>query len=93
VPLMSAKGLSVALVPARRRRADGAGGTAKASDPRSKNWTGGESVELDAIEPDTLRGLVRDSIERHVDRQKLDVLLVAEQSEREQLAMFAHEAR
>jgi hypothetical protein len=65
----------------------------KASDPRSKNWTGGESVELDAIDPETLRGLVRGSIERHVDREKLEVLLVAEQSEREQLAMFAHEAR
>jgi hypothetical protein len=65
----------------------------KVSDPRSKKWTGGDSVELDAIDPDTLRGLVRDCIERHVNREQLAVLLVAEKSEREQLAMFAHEAR
>ena len=65
----------------------------KTSDPRSKNWTGGASVELDAIDPETLRGLVRDCIERHVDRRKLETLLLAEESEREQLAMFAYEAR
>ena len=65
----------------------------KKSDTRSKKWTGGDSVELDALDPDTLRGLVRNSIERHVDREQLKVLLVAERSEREQLAMFAHEAR
>ncbi len=65
----------------------------KASDPRSKKWTGGASVELDAIDPETLRGLVRTCIEQHVDRRKLTTLLVAEESEREQLAMFAREAR
>jgi hypothetical protein len=65
----------------------------KTSDPRSKNWTGGASVELDAVDPETLRGLVRACIEQHVDRRKLETLLVAERSEREQLAMFAHEAR
>jgi hypothetical protein len=65
----------------------------KTSDPRSKNWTGGASVELDAIDPEILRRLVRDCIEQHVDRRKLETVFVAERSEREQLAMFAHEAR
>ena len=44
----------------------------KAADPRSKNWTGGESVELDAIDPDILRALVRQSIQRHVDPRQLE---------------------
>jgi hypothetical protein len=51
------------------------------------------SVELDAVEPETLRGLVRACVEQHMDRRKLETLLVAEESERKQLAMFAHEAR
>jgi len=65
----------------------------KTTDTRSKKWNGGDSVELDAIDPDTLRGLVRDCIERHVDKRKLEIIRVAEESERQQLAMFAREAR
>jgi hypothetical protein len=61
----------------------------KTTDTRAKKWTGGDSVELDAIDPDTLRALVRDCIERHIDWRQLDVLRVAEQSERQQLAIFA----
>lgn len=61
----------------------------KASDTRSKNWTGGDSVELDAIEPDMLRALVRECIEEHVDHDQLAKLKVAEASEREALAAFA----
>ena len=38
----------------------------KMSDSRSRGFTG-ESVELDAIPPATLRSLVRDCIERHID--------------------------
>ena len=49
----------------------------KTSDPRTKKWTGGDSVELDAIPPETLRSLVRVCIERHIDRNKLEILLVA----------------
>ena len=61
----------------------------KASDSRSKKWTGGDSVELDAIPPARLRQMVRDRIERHVDQHQLEVLKVAEQSEREALKAFA----
>lgn len=64
----------------------------KSSDPRTKKWTGGDSVELDAIHPRILRDLVQMCIERHVDRRQMAALLVAEESERQQLAMFAHEA-
>lgn len=50
----------------------------------SRGFTG-KSVEVDAIPPATLRQLVYDCIERHVDHQQLAVLEEAEQSERELL--------
>jgi hypothetical protein len=59
----------------------------KTADPRSKKWQG-SSVELDAIPAAQLRALVRECIERHVDRQQLEILRAAEKSERELLVMF-----
>jgi hypothetical protein len=59
----------------------------KTEDPRSKKWEG-SSVELDAIPAPQLRALVRDCIERHVDKQQLEILRAAEKSEREMLVMF-----
>ena len=53
----------------------------KRSDSRAKNFKGG-SVEVDAIEPAVLRQIVGDAIESHVDRNELNVLKVAEESER-----------
>jgi hypothetical protein len=52
----------------------------KTTDSRSKGF-GDISVELDAIEPDLLRNLVRVYIEKHLPEQ-LKVLQVAEESER-----------
>ena len=46
------------------------------------HWDGGESVELDAIRPATLRKLVHAAIERHVPAGHLRILKVAEESER-----------
>jgi hypothetical protein len=57
----------------------------KASDSRTRNWTGGDSVELDAIHPDDLRDIVRAAIERHIEEEKLAKLRIAEESERELL--------
>jgi hypothetical protein len=54
----------------------------KASDPRSRGFAG-RSVELDAIDPDNLREIVRTAIERHLPRHQFEVLKAAEQSERE----------
>jgi hypothetical protein len=54
----------------------------KASDTRAKNF-GDVSVELDAIEPDTLRAIVRQAIEQHLPREQFEVLKAAEESERE----------
>jgi hypothetical protein len=53
----------------------------KTTDSRAKSFEG-ESVELDAIAPDDLRNLVRERLERHLPQAELDVLKVAEESER-----------
>ncbi|MCP4408797.1 MAG: hypothetical protein GY807_13740 [Gammaproteobacteria bacterium] len=52
-------------------------------------WSGGNSVELDAIEPDQLRALVRDAIELHLPRDEFSTLKVAEESERQLLTAWA----
>ena len=54
----------------------------KTSDSRSKGF-GDISVELDAIEPGTLRGLVRAAIEHHLPADQFALLKVAEASERQ----------
>lgn len=56
----------------------------KKTDTRSKGFEG-ESVEVDAIEPEDLRNLCRECIELHIDQRRLDILKVAEESEREVL--------
>jgi hypothetical protein len=64
----------------------------KHSDPRFQKFEaryGAGSVELDALHPDALRGIVRDAIERHLDQDALAVLKVAEESERQQLTVFS----
>jgi hypothetical protein len=60
----------------------------KASDSRSKGF-GNISVELDAIEPEMLRQLVRDAIGDHLPSEQLEVLQVAEASERKLLQSIA----
>jgi hypothetical protein len=54
----------------------------KTSDTRAKGF-GDISVELDAIEPSLLRGIIQDAIERHLPPEQFNILKVAEQSERE----------
>jgi hypothetical protein len=60
----------------------------KTTDSRARQFMrqhGTGSVELDAMPPATLRGLVRASIERHMDPNKLRVLKLAEEQERDLL--------
>lgn len=54
----------------------------KQSDSRAKAF-GDISVELDAIEPDRLRGLVEAAIKRHLPAERLEDFLEAEEAERE----------
>ena len=64
----------------------------KESDSRSKNWNGGGSVELDALNANVLRGIVRCAIEQHLPADQLKILKVAEESERELLWSWVEEA-
>ena len=57
-------------------------GPTKPSNTRSKNF-GEISVELDAIEPNRLRDLVRETLEQHLPPAQFEVLKAAEESERE----------
>jgi hypothetical protein len=59
----------------------------KASDSRAKHF-GEVSVELDAIDPDRLRSLVRRAIENHLPEHEYAILKAAEESERETLRML-----
>lgn len=63
----------------------------KKSDSRAKRFEG-DSVELDAIHPDTLRQIVQEAIEQHLPENQLEILEVAEESERSILQMFAQDA-
>ncbi len=59
----------------------------KTSDSRSKNF-GDISVELDAIEPDVLRRMAEDVIQRHLPLREFEILKAAEASEREILVSW-----
>jgi hypothetical protein len=61
----------------------------KQTDTRAKKFGSDTSVELDAIPARQLRELVRKVITRHVDQQQLDLLRVAERSERDLLVQWA----
>jgi len=60
----------------------------KRSDSRSKNFSG-ESVELDAIPSRVLQNLVRNSIEKHIDREALAQTRMSERVEKESLKKYA----
>ena len=60
----------------------------KQSDPREWRFEG-DSVELDALDPDQLRDLVRASIERHVDRRQVDAVEAEATVERRTLREIA----
>ncbi|MHC4608727.1 MAG: hypothetical protein ACYS7M_00080 [Planctomycetota bacterium] len=59
----------------------------KKTDSRSRNFEG-ESVEVDAIPPPTLREIARKCIERHVDRRALEATKNIEAEERKTLRDF-----
>lgn len=63
----------------------------KKTDSRAKSFGYAESVELDAIHPDKLRGLVLSKVEALLPASQIRVLEAAEESEREVLRMFARQ--
>jgi hypothetical protein len=56
-----------------------------------KNWPSAVACELDAIPPDRLRDLVETHINLHLPQDKLEVLKVAENSERKTIAKLVGE--
>ena len=61
----------------------------KRTDSRAKNWEG-DSVELDAIHPETLRQLVRDCISSVIDYHQLRRSLEIERIEKESIPELLH---
>jgi hypothetical protein len=59
---------------------------------RAKNF-GSISVELDAIEPNTLRDIVSNAIEKHLPEHQYEVLKAAEESERKLIARLVAKVR
>ena len=57
----------------------------KTTDMRAAAFANRRSVELDAIEPNRLRELVRRAIERHLPAERLAKLQTTEALERKQL--------
>ena len=57
----------------------------------ASDWEGGDSVELDAVPPDTLRALVRSIIEQHLPPRHMQALKVAEDSERQILQSLSNQ--
>jgi hypothetical protein len=55
----------------------------KRQSKADQNWPHPFAIELDAIEPDDLRRLVRWAVEHHMPAEQLEILKVAEESERE----------
>jgi hypothetical protein len=60
----------------------------KTTDSRSKNFEG-ESVEVDAIEPATLRRMTEECITQHIDPDAYDRMKAVEAAERETLLAIA----
>lgn len=61
---------------------------ARATDTRSKKFDG-MAVEIEAVPVEMIRQWCRDVIEQHVDHHELNVLQVAEESERRILGSLA----
>jgi len=57
--------------------------TPKRNSKADRNWPHPFAIELDAIEPDDLRAIVRAAIERHLPADQFRILKIAEASERE----------
>jgi len=57
----------------------------KRKSPADKAWPHAYAIELDAIEPDDLRRMIREIITSYLPPEQLKILRVAEKSERQLL--------
>ena len=74
----------IALNPAQIREMNLPGAPPKKTDSRTANWSGSSVVELDAVEPDILKDMVRESIEDHYDTEKGEELDERARTEKEE---------
>ncbi len=58
------------------------------SPPKKEGDPFGNTVEIEAIEPDVLRSMCRECIESHIDSERLQALLNVEREERETLGLI-----
>jgi hypothetical protein len=65
----------------------------KRESAADRAWPYDYACELDALPPDTLRELVQAAIEPHLPSEQLEILKIAEASERKLLTAFAREHR
>jgi hypothetical protein len=61
----------------------------KRKSPADKKWPHDFACELDAIPPDQLRDLVEGAVNLHLPQNQLEILKIAEASERELLVQWA----
>lgn len=61
----------------------------KQSDSRARAFGDRPSVELDSVNPATLRGLVEAAIQRHMPRERFDELMAEQAAERLQMTQWA----
>jgi len=78
----------IAVTPKQIREWDLPSRMTKKSDPRSGDFQG-RSVELDAIPPDELKGLVEQCVTRHISERQLEQIRQIEQQEEETLRQYA----
>jgi hypothetical protein len=64
--------------------------TKREGNTHAKHWRG-DSVELDAIHPKVLKGMVAHALYQHIPEAELESIRAAEESERSALAMFYNE--
>jgi len=57
----------------------------KASDSRTKNWSGTETYQLEALPPDELASLLTDAMERHIDTEIYEQDLEKEEEEAQRI--------
>ena len=86
--LPSGVDLTVDRLAVTREQIDLMGLPAKPTKDRRARWEGG-CVEAEAIHAATLRAILRNAIEEHIDQRELEVVLAAEKSEREGILAMA----
>ena len=57
----------------------------KTTDSRTAGWEGGLSYELDAVEPNKLRKLVKDAIDKHMNDDERARLRASEEADRQSI--------